>query len=125
MTPQFHLAAVGDVVLTRSFSAAPQLDPRFQAVLDHLESADVAFANLETVLAKTGYPREKIITLRAEPKLVDDLKAMHWDVLSLANNHTVDYGEDALLATIDLLEGNGIRSGRRLGHHRRARAGDH
>jgi poly-gamma-glutamate capsule biosynthesis protein CapA/YwtB (metallophosphatase superfamily) len=104
------MAAVGDVVLTRPFTARDDGDPRFSSILDLLASADLAFANLETVLGRSGYPREKLITLRAEPKLVDDLKQMHFDVLSLANNHTVDYGEDALLATIDLLESNGIRT---------------
>jgi poly-gamma-glutamate synthesis protein (capsule biosynthesis protein) len=104
------MAAVGDVVLTRPFTGRDNVDPRFFSMVDLLGSADLAFANLETVLSHSGYPREKIITLRADPKLVDDLKQMHFDVLSLANNHTVDFGEDALLASIDLLEGNGIRT---------------
>jgi poly-gamma-glutamate synthesis protein (capsule biosynthesis protein) len=110
MAQAFRMAAVGDVVLTRPFTGNDDVDPRFLAMLDVVASADLAFANLETVLSQSGYPREKIITLRAEPKLADDLRQMHFDVLSLANNHTVDFGEDALLATIDLLEGNGIRT---------------
>jgi poly-gamma-glutamate capsule biosynthesis protein CapA/YwtB (metallophosphatase superfamily) len=108
MAQGFRMAAVGDVVLTRPFT--DDLDPRFLSMLELVASADVAFANLETVLGHSGYPREKIITLRAEPKIADDLRQMHFDVLSLANNHTVDFGEDALLATIELLEGNGIRT---------------
>lgn len=110
MAQGFRMAAVGDVVLTRPFTGSDDVDPRFLAMLDVVASADLAFANLETVLSHSGYPREKIITLRAEPKLADDLRQMHFGVLSLANNHTVDFGEDALLATIDLLEGNGIRT---------------
>jgi poly-gamma-glutamate synthesis protein (capsule biosynthesis protein) len=104
------LAAVGDVVLTRSFTARDDVDPGFLSMLELVANSDLAFANLETVLSRAGYPREKIITLRADPKLADDLKQMHFDVLSLANNHTVDFGEDSLLATIELLEGNGIRT---------------
>lgn len=110
MAGAFRMATVGDVVLTRSFTANDDVDPRFLSMLDVVASADLGFANLETVLSHSGYPREKLITLRAEPKLADDLRQMHFDVLSLANNHTVDFGEDALLATIDLLEGNGIRT---------------
>jgi poly-gamma-glutamate capsule biosynthesis protein CapA/YwtB (metallophosphatase superfamily) len=110
MAQGFRMAAVGDVVLTRSLTAATEVDPRFGAMIEMLDRADLAFANLETVLSRSGYPREKIITLRADPGLIDDLKRLGFDVMSLANNHTVDFGEDALLATVELLEGHGIRT---------------
>jgi poly-gamma-glutamate synthesis protein (capsule biosynthesis protein) len=110
MGKAFTLAAVGDVVLTRSWTNDTGLDPRFRTVLDTLGAADVAFADLETPLSRQGYGREKVVTLRADPELVDDLRQMHFDILALANNHTVDYGEDALLETIDVLEKSGIRT---------------
>lgn len=109
MQQGFQLAAVGDVVLTRPFTGRDDVDPRFLAVLDLLGRADIAFADLESVLSPSGYPREKLITLGADPKLAGDLKQMHFGVLSVANNHTVDFGEDPLLDTIDVLERQGIR----------------
>jgi poly-gamma-glutamate synthesis protein (capsule biosynthesis protein) len=104
-----RLIAVGDIVLTRPWLAAP-VDPDFQLVLDFVRDADVAFADLETVMSSNGYPREKLVTLRADPTLVGDLKALGFGILALANNHLVDFGEQALLDTIELLEDNGMRT---------------
>lgn len=109
MHQDFQLAAVGDVVLTRPFKGRENVDPRFLSVLDLLGGADIAFADLESVLSHSGYPREKLITLGADPELVEDLKQMHFGVLSVANNHTVDFGEDPLLDTIDVLERHDIQ----------------
>lgn len=106
----FKLAAVGDIVLTRPSIPGSGVSEGLATVLGWLGQADVRFANLETVYSERGYPREKLITLRGNPKLVDDLKQMHFDVLSVANNHSVDFGEDSLLETIRLLEDNGIRT---------------
>jgi poly-gamma-glutamate capsule biosynthesis protein CapA/YwtB (metallophosphatase superfamily) len=112
MNDGFTMAAVGDVVLTRPFAHRDRadLDPRFRAVLDQLAAADLRFGDLETVLSRNGYPGEKIVVLRADPDRVEDLTAMGFDVFSLANNHSVDFGQDALLETIDVLESNGIRT---------------
>jgi poly-gamma-glutamate synthesis protein (capsule biosynthesis protein) len=110
MSNEFTLAAVGDVVLTRSWLRGGDPDPRFLEVVDLLGSADLAFANLESPVSRTGYSRDKIVTLRTDPELVQDLKGMHFDVFSVANNHTLDYGEDSLMATLEVLEGNGLRA---------------
>jgi len=110
MKSPFKLAAVGDIVLTRPSIPGSGLSDGLATVLGWLDGADVRFANLETVYSERGYPREKLITLRGNPKLVDDLKQMHFDVLSVANNHSVDFGEDSLLETIRLLEDSGIRA---------------
>lgn len=110
MISPFKLAAVGDIVLTRPSIPGSGVSEGLATVLGWLDGADVRFANLETVYSERGYPREKLITLRGNPKLVDDLKQMHVDVLSVANNHSVDFGEDSLLETIRLLEDSGIRT---------------
>jgi poly-gamma-glutamate capsule biosynthesis protein CapA/YwtB (metallophosphatase superfamily) len=107
---QFKLTVVGDVVLTKSWRTRDDLDPAFLEALAPLQQADVAFCDLETPLTRTGYPKEKIVTLRADPELVEDIRDMGFHVASLANNHSVDYGEDALLATIDLLGEQGIQA---------------
>jgi poly-gamma-glutamate capsule biosynthesis protein CapA/YwtB (metallophosphatase superfamily) len=110
MMVPFTLAAVGDIVLTRPSIPGSGVSEGLATMLAWLRQADVRFANLETVYSERGYPREKLITLRGNPKLVDDLKQMRFDVLSVANNHSVDFGEDSLLETIRLLEDNGIRT---------------
>ena len=52
--------------------------------------------------------QEKSYTFRANPKRVDILKEMGVDIVSLANNHALDYGVDALLDTFTTLEEAGI-----------------
>jgi poly-gamma-glutamate capsule biosynthesis protein CapA/YwtB (metallophosphatase superfamily) len=70
------------------------------AVIDELKTADVTFINLEA---------EKQNTLRANPEQVEDLLIFGVDVVSLANNHMLDYGIDGLMDTLAILEINGIR----------------
>ena len=78
-------------------------------VLDELRSADIACVNLEAPLTKRGVRAEKQNTLRADPGQVEDLLASGVDVVSLANNHMLDYGIDGLLDTLDSLERVGVR----------------
>jgi poly-gamma-glutamate synthesis protein (capsule biosynthesis protein) len=67
------------------------------------------FGNLEAPLASCGNPREKLITFRSDPVLAGDLASIGFNVISLANNHSMDYGGEALLQTIALLEEQGVR----------------
>lgn len=60
-----------------------------------LAQADLAMVNLETVIAadRTGLkPQPKQFTFATGPKLLETLKASGVDVVSAANNHTMDFG---------------------------------
>jgi poly-gamma-glutamate capsule biosynthesis protein CapA/YwtB (metallophosphatase superfamily) len=102
--PPVRLAFVGDVMLDggpgRTIRAGS--DP-FARVAAELASADAAVANLECPVATTGAPVDKIYTFRAEPAVVPFL-ARHFAAVTLANNHTGDYGPKALLETMALLD---------------------
>jgi poly-gamma-glutamate capsule biosynthesis protein CapA/YwtB (metallophosphatase superfamily) len=110
MSSEFTLAAVGDVVLTRSWTRDEDTDPRFLEIVELLGGADLAFANLESAVSRTGYSRDKMVTLRSDPELAEDLKRMHFDVFSVANNHTLDYGEDSLVSMLDTLAATGLHA---------------
>ena len=89
------LAAVGDVMLARSIGVrleANGADSVFAGVSEILAGADITFANLETAIA------------------ADALVAAGIDLVSLANNHALDYGPEALAETQSLLSERGIRS---------------
>src|SRR5919199_5939976 len=75
--------------------------PETAAVLRLLREADVAFANLETPLTTRGVAQEKLAVLRANPALADDLFAAGVDIVTLANNHLLDYGPEGLLDTLE------------------------
>lgn len=98
------LAAVGDVLLTRGCGkqiARHGADWLFDKTRDTLKSADLAFCNLECPLSTRGVAQKRRFLFRADPKLASSLHANGFDVVSLANNHTLDYGRDAMLDTID------------------------
>lgn len=86
-----------------------------------LRKADLTVANLECVLATSGQPFEPRRTyyFRADPDLAGAaLLAAGIDVVSLANNHVLDYGPDALQETLKRLDdlkihhaGAGVRLG--------------
>ncbi len=107
------LAAVGDVMLARSIGArleANGANTAFAGVSEILAGADIAFANLETAIASGGAPEPKGYTFRAPPIAADALVAAGIDLVSLANNHALDYGPEALAETQSLLSERGIRS---------------
>nr|WP_315207353.1 CapA family protein [uncultured Albidiferax sp.] len=75
-----------------------------------LQAADVAIGNLETSIARptTGTPLDnKIYTFRSAPNTVNVLKG-RFHAMSVANNHSGDFGRDAFLETLDHLRTAGI-----------------
>lgn len=74
-----------------------------------LAGADYRIANLECPVATTGSPLDnKIYSFRAHPRVLSVLQG-RFDAVSLANNHSGDYGQVAFTETMALLDGVGIR----------------
>ena len=72
-------------------------------------AADVTVANLEILLSDQGYPHPtKGIVFRCAPANVGGLIYAGIDVVSLANNHIMDYMEPAMIQTQNLLSEVGI-----------------
>jgi poly-gamma-glutamate capsule biosynthesis protein CapA/YwtB (metallophosphatase superfamily) len=111
LAPPVSLIAVGDVMLARRVGEAigqNGIDHPFTATADWLRAADLTFGNLEIPISGGGSRATDGIAFRADPAVVDGLANAGFDVLSLANNHIGDYGPDALLETIQLLQAGGI-----------------
>lgn len=78
-------------------------------LLQEMNDADIMMINNEFTYSTRGEPLAgKDYTFRADPKRVALLETFGTDIVSLANNHVYDYGEDALIDTIDTLEEAGI-----------------
>lgn len=78
-------------------------------LLREMNSADIMMINNEFPYSDRGEPTpEKAFTFRARPSSVSYLHDMGVDIVSLANNHAYDYGEEALLDTLQVLKGSGI-----------------
>ncbi|MCI0393464.1 MAG: CapA family protein, partial [Chloroflexi bacterium] len=106
-----HLAAVGDVMLDRALGYAIQqgdLAYPFAQVAGLLQNADLTVGNLESSLGDAGQPAGKSYTFQAPPAAANSLAMAGFDVLSLANNHAMDFGPEALLQGIGLLQEQGI-----------------
>jgi len=106
--------AVGDIMVKTDMTR--QNSSRlFDDIADKLSAADIAFGNLEGPAAPgkkaSAFPRYNF-----NPDLVKLLKEKGFDVLSTANNHSLDQGPEGLLATLDYLDRLGFR------HHGAARS---
>ena len=78
-------------------------------VKDMLQSADFTIGNLECAVGTTGSPMpDKQYTFRAAPETLQGLKEAGVDVVSLANNHTLDFGVECLLETIENVKKYGL-----------------
>ena len=76
-----------------------------------LRRADITVGNLETAVSERGSAAVKQYTFRGTPAALKPLHTLAgFDVLTLANNHTVDYGKDALLDTVNAVHAAGMMS---------------
>ncbi len=80
----------------------------FAGVRDLLEKADLVMGNLECPLATGGSPANKTWTFRAHPDMAVALVEGGYDLITLANNHSLDYGVESLLETMSALRSRGI-----------------
>lgn len=74
-----------------------------------LSRADIVFANLEAPFGTDGAPFPKRFSFRVKPDLVRVLSAAGINLVSLANNHIMDFGRESLLKTIAVLDEAQIR----------------
>ena len=103
--PVTTLTVVGDIMLGRRVTGRPALDPMAQ----RLAAADVTVGNLESTLAVLG-PANPVQgdPFHAPPQVRGDLRRAGFDAISLANNHTGDYGDASLVRTVELLREGGL-----------------
>lgn len=109
---ELTIAAVGDIMLGhRAYPWIEREGPAypFVHVLSVLQQAQVVIGNLEAPISLRGSAvADKKFTLRAGPLAVEALKAAGIGVISLANNHILDFGPPALQDTLDILGRNSI-----------------
>jgi poly-gamma-glutamate synthesis protein (capsule biosynthesis protein) len=113
-----QIAVTGDVMLGRlvdqrviqNRSVRPEV--LWGDVLPVMLTADCRLVNLECVISNQGaewHPSTKAFHFRASPRAVEFLQAAKVDGVTLANNHVLDYGPEALQDCLDLLDRAGIK----------------
>ena len=85
-----------------------QIDYPFAQVAAVLSQADLTIGNLESALGASGQPANKSYTFQAPAAAAESLSLAGIDLVSLANNHAMDFGEGSLLEGIELLNRQGI-----------------
>lgn len=68
-----------------------------------LHATDLNLINLEAALTNSENAVLKVFNFKAKPERVDTLVLSHTDVVNLANNHCLDYSEEGLLETLQVL----------------------
>ena len=104
----------GDILLSDHVLAAYNKTGTIGSVVDQglrdvIDGSDVFMANQEFPFSNRGSAAaDKQFTFRLPPEKVSLLKEMGIDIVTLANNHALDFGTDALLDTCDTLDEAGI-----------------
>ncbi len=109
------LSFAGDISFSHHYTPAQNytnlgIDGAFSKELQQtMQDADIFMLNNEFCYTNSNTPiGGKTYTFRADPKLVSRLHEMGVDIVSIANNHTYDYGEQGIIDTMHTLKDAGI-----------------
>lgn len=104
------ISAVGDVSLARELVSRMEANGGDYpyALITQFITGDIGLANLEGAMTDRGEPWRKGYTFRTPPRFTPGLANAGFDVVSLANNHSMDYGQVGLLDTISALDAAGV-----------------
>lgn len=107
---EMTFALTGDAIISQRLS--PFNEPEYLRMIEIIRDADLAFTNLEVLFHnyEEGYPAAHSggTWMAAEPYIAGELVWAGFDMVSRANNHTMDYGAGGLRATTQALDGVGL-----------------
>ncbi|WP_206602963.1 CapA family protein [Leptolyngbya ohadii] len=121
-----NISAVGDLIPGSNASGSPlpsepgealaqEAQVLFGRIKPFLGEADITFGNFESTLTNHPYSTKAglggaMVAFRTPPVYAQMLKEMGFDVLSIANNHSYDFGDEGLAETIATIEQNGMKA---------------
>lgn len=115
MTHENHtafIASAGDILLARGVDAAlirtGKAETVFTTTLPVLQNNDLTTGNLECVITRRTKNAVKTYTFRADEAALPYLEEAGFSYVSIANNHSYDYGEQGFRDTLAALKRNGI-----------------
>jgi hypothetical protein len=118
-SPTVRLAFAGDLAMALDVgknlealaagSAAVEPGYPFAGVTDRIAAADFALGNLECVVSPLGTPKPTApVTFRAPELAFGAIQRAGFDLVSIANNHVLDYGPEALDDMVARLDRAGL-----------------
>ena len=114
---EVSLVFAGDILFDDGYAIMSKMKSRGKGIegsidpglLGQMREADIFMVNNEFTYTKRGTPTPgKTFTFRADPAHASYLLDMGADLVSLANNHSYDYGEVSLTDTLDTLQSIGM-----------------
>ena len=96
-----RMLMTGDTMLARRLK--PFREPDYLGLVDLVREAHVSFTNLESTVRERheGEPvAQKGTPMTTSPAMLDDLRWMGFDLISMANNHASDYGVGGVMASM-------------------------
>ena len=114
---EISLVFAGDILFDDGYAVMAKMKSRGKGIdgsiapelLEQMRGADIFMVNNEFTYTKRGSPTPgKTFTFRADPAYASYLIDMGADLVSLANNHSYDYGEVSLTDTLDTLQSIGM-----------------
>lgn len=117
--PALTIKAVGDMILGTNFpnDRLPDQDGvwLFDSVKPFFDGADILFGNFESTL--TDYPNTakdisqgQTFAFRTPPFYANLLQQLGFDMLSVANNHSLDFGDQGFADTIAHIQQTGMQA---------------
>jgi len=110
---EVSLIAVGDISYSRGverkIKKEKDIDYPFLKIQDYFRNADLVFGNLETPITQGAEIPDFEMIFRSNPGTEQALEKANFSILSLANNHTPNFGEKGLNDTFNYLDNAGIK----------------
>lgn len=107
--PSITLAAIGDVLIHDRVYEVAETDegydfmPFLEHVAPYLDETTITFANQESMIGGEEIGLSNFPAFNSPYEVGDALKEVGVDIVSMANNHTLDRGEEAIQNAIPLV----------------------
>ena len=103
------LAFTGDIAFSKHFkNSYAKEDLLGEGIVDYLKDTDYVVANVEAPVTDGGITSKNSLVHANSPECIPTLKNINATIWNLANNHTMDCGEEGLIDTLRLAKENGI-----------------
>lgn len=99
-----RLAMTGDILLHLRLAKYDDYTSSFSAVMPKMQSYDFLIANQESPPVGNEYPLSGYPLFSSPPHIIRDLQHAGVDLVTIANNHIVDQGENGMRTVFNNLE---------------------
>jgi poly-gamma-glutamate capsule biosynthesis protein CapA/YwtB (metallophosphatase superfamily) len=109
MDGKVTMTAAGDIVVRhRLYANGASVNPRYEATLEYLRAGELRWASCEVQFARAGYRTDAPIAYLVDPEVALDLGRAGFEVMTVATNHTCDFGPDAFMESLGHMRRAGI-----------------